>query len=788
MKGNLLIYNKSRKQKIPIVGKHSKRITCGNWSLTGNKLVLASDDKTLTISNDNGDTLLQTDLRHMATEAKFTLTEKNANDSGRDNNGGGDRGGESKFNGSSSKDDILISANLNGKSLLLYNIMDEKEDPLELTFAPKDNGNGCRYGDLIKHMWYNEDSVLVGFSDGYLLSVSTSPKELGEEKYCAKLHSEDLYSFSFNPFLKKVASAGNDGVRVIDSHNFKENLAEYIPIDDLEGGKITNLNWSPDGQILTIATSHGNIYNFLAKMSVLFTSYKSSIAYLSSLREISVVDGIKRGRPIDITVKLEPSLIAVGDNHVAAGMNNRVYYHRIKGGNGSGNKGGRDGDDNPPVNEQEYIGIVKEIQLNNEYAVILTDSKAILHPIEPSKEREGRDRNKGGGDDRDGGSGKEGGGNREMKKTFPSREEGSYAKVTCIALTDNFLFYGTEGGTVETFFLSEWTLLSGIELRLDNPIKKIFPNNNGTRLVIIDGANQCFLYNPVNGSIGGLSSGGGSSISTGGNKSITRFDGTPSIIINVLWDIEEKNIIMFYDGSSCIHTYIYVTTSIEGTKLLKLGPVSVSSVGEIAMKPDKIELSSGNIPILASFGVLTCQTSNGNLSTIVHPFFDTMDGNKGKGTNTGGGKSGKYKRKGEGFGDDDNNGMNEDRMEFENKSNQFCQCLALNKLEKAWQLAIELNKRSFFLALSHKAMELLNVELAYRVYTQLGDAGMVMALKQCFLVEDKNLLAGKLTLFLFYFPCLMYSCVIVCLLVTFSFPLLLSPSIFLCRNYCNVIW
>jgi hypothetical protein len=32
--------------------------------------------------------------------------------------------------------------------------------------------------------------------------------------------------------------------------------------------------------------------------------------------------------------------------------------------------------------------------------------------------------------------------------------------------------------------------------------------------------------------------------------------------------------------------------------------------------------------------------------------------------------------------------------------------------------------RQYWLALSHKAMEMLNVELALRVYRQLGDAGM----------------------------------------------------------------
>ena len=62
-KGNLLIYNKVKKQKIPVLGKHSKRILCGCWSQGGNKLVLGSEDKSLTISNEAGETLIHTGSR-----------------------------------------------------------------------------------------------------------------------------------------------------------------------------------------------------------------------------------------------------------------------------------------------------------------------------------------------------------------------------------------------------------------------------------------------------------------------------------------------------------------------------------------------------------------------------------------------------------------------------------------------------------------------------------------------------------------------------------------------------
>ena len=59
-------------------------------------------------------------------------------------------------------------------------------------------------------------------------------------------------------------------------------------------------------------------------MSVLNAKYGTTAAFLSSLCEISVVDALKRGPAIDVTLKIEPAMIAVGGKHVAAAMNNKV--------------------------------------------------------------------------------------------------------------------------------------------------------------------------------------------------------------------------------------------------------------------------------------------------------------------------------------------------------------------------------------------------------------------------------------------------------------------------------
>ena len=225
-------------------------------------------------------------------------------------------------------------------------------------------GSGCKYGNLVHHEWFDDGFIIIGFSEGWVIIVSTNEADLGEEKQSVRVHPSNLVGFSFNKALKKLATAGSDGVRISDIKNFKDSKYDFIPIADLEDGRVTDLSWSHDGQILTISTSAGNIYNFLAKMSVLSTHYKTSIAYLSSLREVSIIDVSKRHKPIDLWLKIEPSLIALGSRHLVAAINNRAYYHRIS-----------SSSNNQKVIENEYIGTIKDIKLNSTYAAVLADNK-----------------------------------------------------------------------------------------------------------------------------------------------------------------------------------------------------------------------------------------------------------------------------------------------------------------------------------------------------------------------------------------------------------------------------
>lgn len=58
-------------RRIPILGKHNKRISGGAWS-SGDLLALGSDDKTLSINNADGDTLRIIQLRAEPVQIKFS--------------------------------------------------------------------------------------------------------------------------------------------------------------------------------------------------------------------------------------------------------------------------------------------------------------------------------------------------------------------------------------------------------------------------------------------------------------------------------------------------------------------------------------------------------------------------------------------------------------------------------------------------------------------------------------------------------------------------------------------
>ena len=61
-------------------------------------------------------------------------------------------------------------------------------------------------------------------------------------------------------------------------------------------------------------------------------------------------------------------------------------------------------------------------------------------------------------------------------QVLPPRDD---VRATCVAATEDFCVYGTSAGTIEYFNFAEWSLLAGVELRHEEPIRAVFPNPKG---------------------------------------------------------------------------------------------------------------------------------------------------------------------------------------------------------------------------------------------------------------------------------------------------------------------
>jgi WD40 repeat protein len=221
-KGNLLIYRKDNRKLIPVAGKHSnKRVTCGAWS-NDNKLALGGEDKTMTLSTAEGDTVGQTELAHEPLDIQFAGTHcTSSSNSSRSSNAGGKSGGgigDLKH---------VISMNLGGKVIQLYN-QENPDDPIELDFK-------ASYGSIVTYKWFGDGQIMIGFSNGYFAAISTNESELGEELFVAKMHKGGLEDVAFCPALQRAATCGERTVRVIDVLTWKEIKSDGITLDRERG-------------------------------------------------------------------------------------------------------------------------------------------------------------------------------------------------------------------------------------------------------------------------------------------------------------------------------------------------------------------------------------------------------------------------------------------------------------------------------------------------------------------------------------------------------------------------
>jgi len=491
--------------------------------------------------------------------------------------------------------------------------------------------------------------------------------EIGEERNSGIFHKNALHCITHSPVLNYACTAGDGGVKVIDMTKWDKISSECIPLSP-EDGTVKQMQFTSDGQILTLATSYGCVQNFLMKMPTIHDKCGTRVAYLSSLRELSVVDTLTKRAPRQIQVSIEPAFVALGPGHVAVGMNNRVWFYSC--------------DTHDLVSEQEYSFTVESVKLNAHFAAILCEGKATVHLIDPKTQH------------------------NQNRRNFPDPNKGGNFQVTDIAMTPEFFIFSTQagrdvnmGGTVEYFYLDEFCPLPGNEYRHDIAITKVYPNPIGSRVIFLDAANNGFLYDPV-------------------TAHVIPIPQMPPSTNNIMWDHADWGIFMTNNKTE-INVYSYSQLTMNGPVVCKLGPVEIAANGNISMQPQATKIPRSHTPVLVHDGNVWCQvqtSSSGQLFNIVAVTHDQLKQ------------------------------QNNARGQVDIQKAVFSQTLALLRLNKAWKFAQMMNSIPYWKALATKAMEQLNIEMAIKVYRELGDAGMVMGLESIMHIEDKNLLAGHVAL------------------------------------------
>nr|KAF7387626.1 hypothetical protein H0235_018348 [Vespula pensylvanica] len=380
-KGNLVLYDHVNAKRMPILGKHKKRILCGAWSIEG-LLALASEDKMLTINTSEGDTRREITLQGEPSDIQFSEMKM-------DHRIGGEN---------------TVSLIVSKTTLFLYNILDP-DNPIELAFQK-------RYGSIVTYKWYGDGYILVGFEAGYFIAISTHIKEVGQELFQIKNHKDSLTDISLSENIGKVATCGDSTVKIHSLQNLEE-TEKMISVTGETG--INKVEWSTDGTMIAVVTYVGNVLIYLVEIPKLTSVCGNRIALLTSLIEVTVhlykLDK-EKPEPQIINTIIEPSVLAVGPLHVAVALNNRALFWDLS---------TYQYDINTHF-ERDYLATVDSISLNETYVSVLFDGKLQLQLIKVDQTliNNGKD-----------------------TKLFPESNNLN-ARITCHALSSEFLIYGTD--------------------------------------------------------------------------------------------------------------------------------------------------------------------------------------------------------------------------------------------------------------------------------------------------------------------------------------------------------
>lgn len=512
-----------------------------------------------------------------------------------------------------------------------------------------------------------------------------------------------------------------------------------------------------------------------SKNTCLGAAYDDTIVFVSNLKELSVQkisflsksesspfyspeNSTSRSKSawntlskdkLTVALDTEPSVIAIGSDHIAAGLNTIVWYYALPPRNDwTFPSAFREVEETPVVltRTMEYVAIVKDIRLNSQYAVVLfTDGRIHLHSIEPCESQ---------ADDIDdtrinshrgmslarpnsnssflsprGGYMLDSDLNdrlnsassvhsplqvddeiKEREKLIEGRE-----RYTCIDLTDQLLIYASLSGVIEFFHLRDWTVVD--VYRHTSEIRCLAADTTGTKIGVIDENNKIIIYNSVTGDMIDVSTDHLPTFPTHIRWDKLRPQGNeylPSYTCSLLSNVND--LFILYDNTN-IYIHCFIKQSISGKSIIQF----IDTMNSSSSDTGKI------IHLLGSMIYSVALNGRMNESPLVsHGFVLSYSC----------------------FTSLCNDFSRVDRSVL--GDTVMYDLLKLRRYSDVYKLCEYLNEKKHWKSLGDAAIHDVQLDLAIHAYKHIHPEGfgMVLSLKSIVNIEEKNLLTGHLAVFL----------------------------------------
>ena len=101
-----------------------------------------------------------------------------------------------------------ITMNMEGKTVYMH-FLNKPDMPVELAFQNK-------YGEIVCYTWYGDGYLLAGFSFGFVVSLSSHEKEMGEELNSIRIDHRTIESICVSDTAQIFAVATVNFIKIVD--------------------------------------------------------------------------------------------------------------------------------------------------------------------------------------------------------------------------------------------------------------------------------------------------------------------------------------------------------------------------------------------------------------------------------------------------------------------------------------------------------------------------------------------------------------------------------------------